>query len=149
MLVIGATDIVKTTRDTRAGLTMLPFWAQRDLREPQERYFIDDGIDGGGKVLAASTMRARRLRMGYYKSPPRSRASSTGPYGVWTGNTFEHTWRESKARIRKRSRYYTVQHRLKRWWIGVYFGIRQITRWINPQLEGHFQAIFDGRGFRA
>lgn len=146
MLVIDASGLRKVTRDFRAALTMLPFWAKRDLRVPQEEYFFEQGIDGGGKVLSANTVKARRRRWGYYKRPPRSRVSSQSPFGVWSGNTLEHTWKHGKARVSRRVGVYTIQHSLKRNWISEYWDNRIITKWLVPQLDRHVQAVFDGQG---
>lgn len=123
------------------------FFERLRLQKIQEDYFIRLGIDGGGKTLSRPTVKARRRRWGYYKKSPRSEAKPSQPYGVWTGNTLDHTTKK-KARVKIKAGEMTLSHKLSRWWIKNYWDLRLLDRWIEPLGDKFLQDVIDGKNSR-
>lgn len=126
----------------RVELTFIPFFRALSLKAAQEDYFLRDGVDGGVQ-LAEGTVKARARRWGYYRRPNRSKVSAGGPYGVWTGNTLEHT-HEEKGTIKIRVGSFSLQHDLKRR-ISAYWNEADLDRRLEAAVETWFQRAFDLR----
>ena len=143
MLTIDTRELERVDKRMRAELTFLPFFRTLRFREPQERYFLGSpGVDGG-RTFSTATFLQRFRRTGYYRRQPRQGAQPRRPYGVWTGNTLDHTT-EEKARVTVRPGVMTLQHRLTRN-IRRYWDDKDLDRWLEAKLEAYFQTVLEGR----
>lgn len=147
MIRIDTTDARKVADQMRIAFRFKRFWQAVDIKDEQEDLFMRRGVDGG-RQLKESTILARQRGWGYYRLSKRSGVSSFRPYGVWTGNTLEHT-HKAKGRLSFRSNEMRISHNLERR-ITNYWEVKGLERALLPKLERWVQAAFDGKlGARA
>lgn len=135
-------DLEKLRQRLRVHLTFIPFFRALEIEPEQERYFMRHGVDNA-RLLARSTVRARRGRWGYYRRAKRRGVSSDLPYGVWTGNTLDHT-SEKKGRKTVRVGVMTIQHNLRRK-ISRYWDLKGLERYVQRAVEVYFDRALDIR----
>ena len=124
----------------------MPFFQSFDLKREQERYWIDEGVDGGRR-FSEGTRRARARRWGYYRKQKRSRVSAARPYGVWTGRLLRSSWGEGAGRKRIRPGLMTIRAMSKRP-VRNYWNLASLDKAMGAEFTDRLQRILDGKRLR-
>lgn len=114
----------------------------RGIAPIQNLWFRGPGASGGNS-LKTRTVVMRANRVGYYRRRPLGGVTPAGPFGLWTGNTRNHTTGRA-GRVSVRQWLATVSHDLKRWWVVQWWDVRELEFHLQRVVERRWQTIFDG-----
>ncbi len=114
----------------------------RSMPQIQNLWFRGPGPSSGNS-LSTRTVVMRAYRLGYYERRPLGGVTPAGPFGLWSGNTRDHTTAK-KGKIDVRENEATLSFDLPRWWLVSPWDVRELQRQLGTIHERRMQIIFDG-----